>query len=131
MGTIRGVWLPIVTPFVDGAVDVRSYAGMVEHYLGLGVSGIFPLGTTGESPTLDADEMEAIVETTVSVVGGRVPVYVGISGNATARVVKTLARYARYPFEGFVVVCPYYNRPGQDGSTCISGAWPRRPTGRS
>jgi len=115
MTEVSGIWLPIITPFVDGAVDFVSYERMIEHYLGKGVTGMFPLGTTGESPTIDDDEMEAIVDRTVTVVAGRVPVFVGISGNATAKVVKTIKRLERYAFPGIVSVCPYYNRPGQDG----------------
>jgi len=112
---ISGVWLPIITPFVDGAVDFAGYERLLEHYLGRGVSGVFPLGTTGESPTLDDDEMEALVERTVGVVAGRVPVFVGVGGNATRKVLATLKRLERYRFEGIVSVCPYYNRPSQDG----------------
>ena len=112
---ISGIWLPIITPFVDGEVDLVSYEKLLTHYLDRGVSGIFPLGTTGESPTIDDDEMEAVVECTVSVVADRVPVFVGIGGNATAKVVKTVKRLERYAFPGIVSVCPYYNRPGQDG----------------
>jgi 4-hydroxy-tetrahydrodipicolinate synthase len=112
---ISGVWLPIVTPFVDGAVDFAGYERLLEHYLDKGVSGVFPLGTTGESPTLDEDEMEAIVDRTVSLVAGRVPVFVGVGGNATRKVLATLKRLERHRFEGIVSVCPYYNRPSQDG----------------
>ena len=112
---ISGIWLPIITPFVAGEVDLVSYEKLLTHYLDRGVSGIFPLGTTGESPTIDDDEMEAIVECTVSVVADRVPVFVGIGGNATAKVAKTVKRLERYAFAGIVSVCPYYNRPGQDG----------------
>jgi 4-hydroxy-tetrahydrodipicolinate synthase len=115
MTTINGIWLPVITPFVDGAVDFASYDKLIEHALAKGVSGIFPLGTTGESPTLDDDEMDAIVERTLAVVAGRVPVFVGIGGNATAKVVKTVTRLQRHRFEGIVSVCPYYNRPTQDG----------------
>ena len=50
---ISGLWLPLVTPFKDGAVDFSSYERLIEHYLAQGVDGLFPLGTTGESPTLD------------------------------------------------------------------------------
>jgi 4-hydroxy-tetrahydrodipicolinate synthase len=115
MTEISGIWLPIITPFVDGAVDLAGYERLLAHYLARGVRGVFPLGTTGESPTLDEDEMEALVDRTVSVVAGRVPIFVGIGGNATAKVLKTLARLERYPFAGLVSVCPYYNRPSQDG----------------
>ena len=112
---IQGVWLPIVTPFTDGQVDLASYERMLAHYLDQGVTGVFPIGTTGESPTLDDDEIEALVDRTVTVVGGRVPVFVGIGGNATAKVVRAIRRLERYAFPGIVSVCPYYNRPGQDG----------------
>jgi 4-hydroxy-tetrahydrodipicolinate synthase len=112
---IAGIWLPIITPFTDGAVDLDSYENVLKDALGKGITGVFPLGTTGESPVIDDDEMEAIVERTVTVVAGRVPIFVGVGGNATHKVVKTLKRLARYPFEGIVSVCPYYNRPSQDG----------------
>ena len=129
MTSISGVWLPIVTPFRDGAVDVPSYERLLQHYLATGIAGIFPVGTTGESPTLDDDEMEAIVDRTLSVVAGRLPVFVGIGGNATRKVLATIRRLHRYDFSGIVSVCPYYNRPSQDGMrehfTCIAEATDR------
>lgn len=112
---INGVWLPIVTPFMDGAVDFKSYETLLEHYLTQGVSGVIPLGTTGEGPTIEDDEADAIVDITVKVVNGRVPVYVGVGGNFTARVVKSLRRLQRYAFDGILSVCPYYNRPNDAG----------------
>ena len=114
-GAIAGIWLPVITPFLDGALDLASYGRLLEHYLNAGVTGIVPLGTTGESPTLDEDEMEAIVDRTLEVAEGRAPVFVGIGGNATKKVVKTIERLQRHAFDGIVSVCPYYNRPGQDG----------------
>lgn len=112
---LRGLWLPIVTPFRDGAVDFASYERLLRHYLALGIDGLFPLGTTGEAPTLDDDESEALVERTLAVVAGSVPVFVGVGGNATAKVEKALRRLARQAIDGIISVCPYYNRPGQDG----------------
>jgi 4-hydroxy-tetrahydrodipicolinate synthase len=112
---VTGVWLPIVTPFVDGAVDIESYSRLLEYYLSRGVHGIIPLGTTGESPTIEDDEVESIVDTTVNIVAGRVPVYVGVGGNSTVKVIKSLQRLERYPFQGILSVCPYYNRPGETG----------------
>jgi 4-hydroxy-tetrahydrodipicolinate synthase len=112
---IAGVWVPLVTPFRDGAVDRASYRRLIEHYIGQGVSGLFPLGTTGEAPTLDDGEEDAIVAETVEAVAGRVPVFVGIGGNATAKVIKTIKRLGRREFPGIVSVCPYYNRPTQAG----------------
>jgi len=108
------LWLPLITPFKDGAVDFASYERLVARYVAQGVDALFPLGTTGESPTLDEAESEALIERTLAV-AGTVPVFVGVGGNATAKVVKTLRRLERLPFTGIVSVCPYYNRPSQDG----------------
>ncbi len=112
---ISGLWVPLVTPFKDGAVDYASYERLVAHYVSLGVDGLFPLGTTGESPALDDDEVETLIERTVAVAGGRVPVFAGLGGNATLKVERTLRRLQHLPLDGIVSVCPYYNRPSQDG----------------
>jgi 4-hydroxy-tetrahydrodipicolinate synthase len=109
------LWVPLITPFKDGTVDIVSYERLVAHYVALGVDGLFPLGTTGEQPTLDEAESEALIECTLAIAAGRVPVFVGVGGNATSKVVKTLKRLRRLPFAGIVSVCPYYNRPSQDG----------------
>ena len=115
MAGISGVWLPIITPFRDGAVDLPSYDRVLRDGLAKGIAGVFPIGTTGESPTIDDDEMEAIVERTMMVVNRQVPIFVGVGGNATAKVLRTLKRLERYAIDGIVSVCPYYNRPSQDG----------------
>jgi 4-hydroxy-tetrahydrodipicolinate synthase len=109
-----GLWVPLITPFKDGAVDYASYERLIDHYLAVGVDGLFPLGTTGESPTLDDAEIEQLVERTVAR-AGKTPVFVGVGGNATAKVTKALKRLERFAFAGIVSVCPYYNRPSQDG----------------
>lgn len=127
---ITGVWIPLVTPFKDGMVDLSSYRRLIEHYIAKGVAGLFPLGTTGEAPTLDEGEEDAIVAETIEVVAGRVPVFIGIGGNATAKVIKSIKRLAHHEFQGIVSVCPYYNRPTQVGLrehfTAISEATDRQ-----
>ena len=112
---IKGLWLPLITPFKDGEVDFASYRKLIDHYLGFGIDGLFPLGTTGESPVLDDDETDALVEATLEAARGRVPVLVGVGGNDTRKVEKSLKRLERHRFQGIVSVCPYYNRPSQDG----------------
>ena len=57
---ISGLWLPLITPFKDGAIDFASFDRLVNHYIAKGVDGLLPLGTTGESPALDDDEIAAI-----------------------------------------------------------------------
>ena len=61
MTTFSGVWLPIITPFVNGEIDYAGYERLVEHYVRAGVVGVIPLGTTGESPTID-EPIAALVE---------------------------------------------------------------------
>jgi 4-hydroxy-tetrahydrodipicolinate synthase len=107
--------MPLVTPFKDGAVDVASYKKLIEHYIARGVSALFPLGTTGEAPTLDEDETDALVAATVEAAAGRLPVFAGVGGNDTRKAIKTLRRLERFDFAGIVSVCPYYSRPSQDG----------------
>ncbi|MGO4711579.1 4-hydroxy-tetrahydrodipicolinate synthase [Bradyrhizobium sp. 2TAF24] len=115
MTTLTGVWAPLVTPFKDGRLDLASTRRLIEHLLAQGVAGFIPLGTTGESPTLDDDEIETMVAETVAVVAGRVPVFVGIGGNATHKVIRAVRRLSAHPFQGILSVCPYYNRPTQEG----------------
>jgi 4-hydroxy-tetrahydrodipicolinate synthase len=110
-----GVWLPVITPFVDGAIDYPGYERLVDHYVRAGVTGVIPLGTTGESPTIDEDEADALVERTIAAVAGRVPVLVGVGGNNTRKAVKAVCHLDRAGVDGFLSVCPYYNRPSQDG----------------
>ena len=110
-----GVWLPIVTPFVDGEIDYSGYERLVDHFIRAGVSGVIPLGTTGESPTVDEAEADMLIESTVAAVAGRVPIVVGVSGNDTRKVVKTVKRLGRHRIDGLLATCPYYNRPSQDG----------------
>jgi 4-hydroxy-tetrahydrodipicolinate synthase len=112
---LSGVWLPIITPFKDGEVDYAGYERLLEHYVRAGVSGVIPLGTTGESPTIDEAETEALVERTVATVAGRVPVLIGVGGNDTRKVVKAVKGLQKHAVQGILSVCPYYNRPSQDG----------------
>ncbi|HVR64561.1 MAG TPA: 4-hydroxy-tetrahydrodipicolinate synthase [Polyangia bacterium] len=110
-----GVWLPIVTPFLDGEIDYVSYERLVEHYIQRGVHGIIPVGTTGESPTIDEAEVDQLVERTIATVAGRVPIVVGVGGNDTRKVVKAVERLERHAVQGILSVCPYYSKPSQDG----------------
>ncbi len=112
---ISGVWLPIVTPFLYGQVDLESYERLVGYYLNQGISGLIPLGTTGEGPTVELHEVEALIDLTIELVDRRIPVYIGIGGNSTQKVIQTLQRLERFAFDGILSVCPYYNRPSEEG----------------
>ncbi|HEX7511234.1 MAG TPA: 4-hydroxy-tetrahydrodipicolinate synthase [Chitinivibrionales bacterium] len=112
---IEGVWLPIVTPFLHDAIDFGSYKNIIDHYVKTGISGIIPLGTTGESPAVSDYEFEGFIDKTIEYVDDRLPIFVGLGGNCTAHVVKSLATLEKYDIAGILSVSPYYNRPDQRG----------------
>jgi 4-hydroxy-tetrahydrodipicolinate synthase len=115
MMKIQGVWIPMITPFIDDQVDFESLKKLVNYYITKGIHGIMPLATTGEIPTIADDEYETILAKTLEYVDGRVPVFVGLGGNDTKKVVKQLKTVEKYKVNGILSVCPYYNRPAQNG----------------
>ncbi len=112
---LTGVWLPIVTPFKNDKIDYKSYKRLIDHYSEKGISGFIPLGTTGEVPTLSDYEFEEMIEKTMEYNTRRLPVYVGIGGNYTAQVIKKVKIAEYYDINGILSVCPYYNKPNQEG----------------
>lgn len=112
---ISGVWLPIITPFLEDKIDYKSYKRMIDHYSDKGISGLIPLGTTGEIPVLSDYEFEEMIDKTLEYNEDRLPVYVGVGGNYTAKVIKKVKIAEKYNVQGILSVCPYYNRPNQEG----------------
>lgn len=112
---LSGIWLPIITPFSNGKIDHKSYKNLIDHYTNTGISGLIPLGTTGEVPVLSDYEFEEMIEITMEYNNGRLPIYVGVGGNYTAKVIKKLKIAEYYNIEGILSVCPYYNKPSQEG----------------
>lgn len=112
---LTGVWLPIITPFKDDKIDYKSYKKLIDYYADKGIAGIIPLGTTGEIPTLSDFEFEEMIEKTMEYNKDRLPVYVGVGGNYTAKVIKKVKIAEYYDISGILSVCPYYNRPNQEG----------------
>jgi 4-hydroxy-tetrahydrodipicolinate synthase len=112
---IEGVLVPLITPFKDGKVDLKSYERMVNHYIEEGISGLIPLATTGESPTILGNEYEEVLAKTIEYNNNRVPIYVGLGGNHTSEVVNKLKVVERYNVDGILSVAPYYSRPNQRG----------------
>jgi 4-hydroxy-tetrahydrodipicolinate synthase len=115
MSNYAGAWTALVTPFRSDAVDERALRDLVEHQIQAGIDGLVPCGTTGESVNLSHAEFVKVVELTVDQARGRVPVMAG-SGTASTRHVIELSRAARDAgASSLLVVCPYYNRPTQEG----------------
>jgi 4-hydroxy-tetrahydrodipicolinate synthase len=112
---IEGLWLPLVTPFRDGALDERSLRRIARHYLGQPVDGMILAATTGEGLTIDEDETERLTAIVATEAAGRIPVFIGLSGSDTRKVAKALAHTAPWPVDGYLIACPYYTRPSQAG----------------
>jgi 4-hydroxy-tetrahydrodipicolinate synthase len=111
----HGIWLPLITPFRDGNVDEMSLRRLVGHYALQPIDGLILAATTGEGLTLDEEETERLVELSRTELQHRMPLYLGLCGSDTRKGVKALHRTANWPIDGYLIACPYYTRPSQDG----------------
>lgn len=108
--------IALVTPFlVDGSVDFAALEKLVEHQIAEGTDFLCVLGTTAETPCLAPDEQQAIIHTVRRVNAGRVPLLLGAGGNCTCHVAEGLKRLDVTGLDGVLIVCPYYNKPTQEG----------------
>lgn len=111
-----GSFTALVTPFTsDGALDEKAFCDFVEWQISEGSNGLVPVGTTGESPTLTHEEHKRVVEMSVEVANGRVPVMAGAGSNNTAASIEFAQHAERTGADGILVVTPYYNKPNQKG----------------
>jgi 4-hydroxy-tetrahydrodipicolinate synthase len=113
-----GLWLPLVTPFRDGVIDIASLRRLVRHYAGQPIDGFILAATTGEGLTLDEQELERLVTETAQALreyGNSRPIYLGLSGADTRRMALALKRTAAWPIDGYLIASPYYSRPSQRG----------------
>jgi len=116
MTEFRGAFTALVTPMKDsGEVDYDGFRRLVQFQITEGIDGIVPLGTTGENPTLDADEEDEIVEIAVKESAGKIKVIVGAGSNDTRHMVKYVERAKKFGADAALVVTPYYNKPNDDG----------------
>lgn len=112
----HGLGVALVTPFSEnGAVDFAAVAKIVDNLVEGGVDYILVLGTTGETPTLTADERKALIRFVRERVAGRVHLMVGVGGNCTRDVVATLRTWDLSGYDAVLSVNPYYNKPNQEG----------------
>lgn len=110
-----GSIVAIITPFADGKVDFDKLAELVEYHISSGTDGIVPCGTTGESPTLTHAEHDKVIETVIECADGRVPVIAGTGSNSTTEALRLTRHAAEAGADGVLLVCPYYNKPTQEG----------------
>jgi 4-hydroxy-tetrahydrodipicolinate synthase len=112
-----GCHIPIITPFKDDlSVDEKGLRKLVNYYIEeVGCDGLVPCGTTGESPTLDHHEHARVIEVVVNETKGRVPVIAGTGSNSTKEAIEMTKHAEGSGASASLQVCPYYNRPTQDG----------------
>ena len=112
----KGLGIALVTPFTaDGAVDYNALKRLVLFQLDNGADFLCILATTGEIPTLTAEEKQNIKQLVVELVKGRVPILMGCGGNNTAAVIEELKTTDWHGIDGILSICPFYNKPSQEG----------------
>ncbi|MCQ2379030.1 MAG: 4-hydroxy-tetrahydrodipicolinate synthase [Victivallaceae bacterium] len=112
---ISGVYTALVTPFRDGKIDYPALKQLLEDQISGGVAGVIPVGTTGESPTVDFKEHSEVIAFTVECVAKRCQVIAGTGANSTAEAVKLTAEAKEAGVDATLQVTPYYNKPTPEG----------------
>jgi 4-hydroxy-tetrahydrodipicolinate synthase len=115
---LRGLWLPLVTPFCDGVVDEASLRRLVRHYAALPIDGLILAATSGEGLTLGMAELEwivAVTRETLTEAKRYLPICLGLAGSHTRKLCHTLDETAGWPIDGYLISSPYYSRPSQRG----------------
>lgn len=111
----QGTHTALITPFRNGEVDTEAFRKLIDRQVEGGVNGIVPCGTTGESPTLGRKEHLRVIELAVEYAAGRVKVIAGTGANATSEAIHLTTEAAKLGIDGTLQVCPYYNKPSQEG----------------
>ncbi len=113
---LHGAHTAIITPFDStGAVDYKIFRDLIEFQINDGIDGIVPVGTTGESPTLNSAEHMKVISETVRIVNGRALVIAGTGANSTAEAVELTKEAKAIGVDATLQVTPYYNKPNQEG----------------
>jgi 4-hydroxy-tetrahydrodipicolinate synthase len=116
MKALRGAFTALITPMKDnGDIDFDGWRRLVQFQLENGIDGLVPIGTTGETPTLEEAEEERLLEIVMKETGGRVPVIAGSGSNSTKHAVIYTKRAKDFGADAALVVTPYYNKPNDEG----------------
>jgi 4-hydroxy-tetrahydrodipicolinate synthase len=113
--SFRGSFTALVTPFKNGGIDENAFRALVDWQVAEGTNGLVPVGTTGESPTLNHSEHKQVVEWCVEQAKGRVPVIAGSGSNSTAEAIELSKHAEQAGADAVLIVTPYYNKPTQEG----------------
>ena len=111
----EGTYTALVTPFKQGKLDEKALEKLIHAQIKAGVDGIVPMGTTGESPTLDYDEHAEVIELSVQFAANKIKVLAGTGGNSTSEAIYLTKAAEDAGADGSLQVAPYYNKPTQEG----------------
>jgi 4-hydroxy-tetrahydrodipicolinate synthase len=111
----EGTFTALVTPFQNDHIDEPAFARLIERQVDAGITGVVPVGTTGESPTLDHVEHRRVIELAVKAVRGRCKVIAGTGSNATSEAIDLTVQAEKLGADAALLVAPYYNKPSQEG----------------
>lgn len=113
--SFAGAHTALVTPFRDGQFDIPAFKALIEEQIAGGISGIIPVGTTGESPTLDHDEHLSVIKVAIETAAGRCQVIAGTGSNSTAEAIDLTQAAEKAGADAALLVAPYYNKPSPEG----------------
>ena len=111
----KGSNVALVTPFKNKKLDEEAYIKLINLHLNSGTNGLVPAGTTGESPTLNHNEHEKVIEICIKEANGKIPVIAGTGSNSTEEAVALTKHAEKAGANGALIVTPYYNKPTQEG----------------
>src|SRR5215831_17782585 len=111
----EGSGVALVTPFRNGKIDETALTNLIEEQIAGGTKVLIPCGTTGESATLSHEEHNRVIDITVAAAQRRVPVLAGAGSNSTAEAIRFTQHAKRAGADGSLHICPYYNKPTQEG----------------
>jgi 4-hydroxy-tetrahydrodipicolinate synthase len=113
--SFRGTYTALITPFRDDRIDAAAFKALIDRQVEAGIDGVVPVGTTGESPTVDQEEHIQLIELAVEFAAGRCEVIAGTGANSTREAVLLTRAAASAGATATLQVCPYYNKPSAEG----------------
>ena len=111
----KGSNVALITPFKNNSLDEEAYIKLIHFHMDNGTSGLVPAGTTGESPTLNHDEHQRVIDLCINESDGKIPVIAGTGSNSTEEAISLTSHAEKAGANGALIVTPYYNKPTQEG----------------
>ena len=111
----KGSNVALITPFKNNSLDEEAYVKLIHFHMDNGTSGLVPAGTTGESPTLNHDEHQRVIDLCINESNGKIPVIAGTGSNSTEEAISLTSHAEKAGANGALIVTPYYNKPTQEG----------------